>query len=62
MDHEGLGCMSEKQKPVVRELFIEELTEVQGGQGDCPKCVLEKIKDGWATTHACCEEGPHTCC
>ncbi len=43
----------------MRELFIEELEEVQGGWGWPPKpckCCLP-------TTMACCEEGPcDTCC
>lgn len=42
----------------VRELFIEELADVQGGSPDCPKCLIPDIY----TTMACCEEGPHTCC
>jgi hypothetical protein len=43
---------------MMRELFIEELTEVTGGGPD----PLQKIKDllGAETTQACCEEGQ--CC
>lgn len=45
----------------IRELFIEELTEVTGGTGPDP---LEKVRqfidDHFQTTHACCEEGQ--CC
>lgn len=47
--------MGDKREANVRELFIEELAEVQGG-GD----PLDKL--GLDTTMACCEEGPHTCC
>lgn len=53
--------MSDKEAFVTRELFIEELSEVTGGNGD----PLEKIREllgGEATSYACCEEGPHTCC
>lgn len=45
--------------PALRELFIEELVDVQGGSSDCPDCIV--IPDIY-TTLACCEEGPHTCC
>ena len=39
----------------MRELFMEELTEVAGGQpAPCPDC--------WQTTMACCEEGPFDGC
>lgn len=44
----------------IRELFIEELTEVTGGATDPLERVKEIIRDGWATTQACCEEGQ--CC
>ncbi|HEX2056898.1 MAG TPA: hypothetical protein VHI71_00875 [Actinomycetota bacterium] len=42
-------------KEVMRELFMEELTAVSGGQPVlCPDC--------WHTTMACCEEGPFDGC
>lgn len=42
----------------MRELFIDELTDVTGGGPD----PLEKVRDllGWESTMACCEEGQ--CC
>ena len=49
----------------MRELFIEELAEVKGGQG--VEEVLDKfalwhwIKERLITTMACGEEGPDTC-
>ena len=43
-----------KTSPKIRELFIEELADVQGG-GLPPG-------DGGNTTMACCEEGPFGCC
>jgi predicted metal-dependent enzyme (double-stranded beta helix superfamily) len=53
----------EDRKPVVRELFIEELAEVTGG--DAGPEPLEKvrylIRDLLLTTHACGEEVPSTC-
>ena len=43
--------------PMMRELFIEELTEVTGGGPD----PLEKVKELLGeTTMACCEES--NCC
>ena len=47
----------------MRELFVEELAEVTGGSSDPlerVKQAVQDIKDGWNTTHACCEEGQ--CC
>lgn len=38
----------------MRELFVDELTEVVGGSEKCPDC--------WQTTMACCEEGPFDGC
>lgn len=49
-----------KEAPEIRELFIEELEQVNGG-GPVEEAI-RKIKDGWNTTHACCEEGPDGCC
>lgn len=44
-------------EPKVRELFVEELSEIRGGApGGIPG------KPGTATTLACCEEGPFGCC
>lgn len=40
----------------MRELFIEELEEVVGGQK------LPNLGDHIQTTMACCEEGPFGCC
>ncbi|MDQ3953144.1 MAG: hypothetical protein M3279_09325 [Actinomycetota bacterium] len=41
----------------IRELFVEELTEVRGGApGGIPG------KPDVVTTLACCEEGPFGCC
>ena len=43
--------MNDNEKnPVIRELFIEELTEVEGGAQDAFGADLE------LTTQACCEE------
>ncbi len=39
--------------PKMRELFIEELTNIQGGSTG---------GGGGNTTMACCEEGPFGCC
>lgn len=45
----------------IRELFIEELEQVQGG-GPIEE-LIRQIKDGGEnTTMACCEEGPDGCC
>jgi hypothetical protein len=53
----------EERKPVMRELFIEELAEVTGG--DAGPDPLEKvryiIREYLVTTHACGEEVPSTC-
>ena len=47
--------------PAIRELFIEELVQVQGGSaGDPLDKVKQWIKDQFQTTYACCEEG--NCC
>ena len=40
----------------MRELFIDELAGVVGGQK------LPDVKDYIQTTMACCEEGPFGCC
>lgn len=40
--------MDRKDAPVIRELFIEELAEVEGGAPDTASAAL--------TTQACCEE------
>lgn len=50
-------------KPVVRELFIDELAQVSGG-GPVEE-LLEKVTPGGIpiyTTMACCEEGNDGCC
>lgn len=46
----------------MRELFVEELAAVTGGADPLEKVkqAIQDIKDGWNTTHACCEEGQ--CC
>lgn len=49
--------MGDNPDAKVRELFIEELAEVQGGSNP-----IKELKDQLNTTMACCEEGPHTCC
>ncbi|HYI44739.1 MAG TPA: hypothetical protein VE174_04665 [Actinomycetota bacterium] len=41
--------------PQIRELFIEELANIQGGSAAASS-------DGGNTTMACCEEGPFGCC
>jgi hypothetical protein len=48
--------------PMMRELFIDELVQITGGSDpiETVKQVVRDIKDGWATTDACCEEGQ--CC
>ena len=43
----------------IRELFIEELTEVKGGSGNPLRELIEKLGGG-NSTMACCEEGQ--CC
>jgi len=48
-----------KEAPKVRELFVEELAEVRGG--DPIKELLDRI-DCCYSTMACCEEGPDGCC
>ena len=52
----------EDRKPVLRELFIEELAEVRGGVDPIEKISSsvswERIKELFYTTHACGEEGP----
>ena len=47
--------------PMMRELFVDELTQFTGGQNplDTIKQLIEDIKNP-NTTHACCEEGQ--CC
>jgi hypothetical protein len=49
--------MKSKKAPVIRELFIEELAEVQGGNP--VKAILDKL-NCCESTMACCEEGD--CC
>lgn len=44
-------------EPPIRELFVEELAEVRGGESG----LLDKIGCCY-TTMACCEEGPDGCC
>lgn len=48
---------STKDQPIIRELFIEELAEVQGGNP--VKAILDKLSC-CDSTMACCEEGD--CC
>lgn len=43
----------------LKELFIDELLEVQGGSAGDP---LDKFRDLLLTTYGCCEEGPTSCC
>lgn len=45
--------------PMIRELFIEELAEVQGGSGGPVEEVLDRL-GCCNSTMACCEEGQ--CC
>jgi hypothetical protein len=55
-----MGKKSGAIAPKIRELFIEELAEVQGGgPGDPVKTLLEKL-GCCDSTMACCEEG--ACC
>ena len=52
--------MGTTKTPKIRELFIEELAEVQGGSDGNPiKTLLEKL-GCCDSTMACCEEG--ACC
>lgn len=46
--------------PRIRELFVEELAEVRGGNPI--EWVKEQLGGGGATTYACCEEGYDNCC
>jgi hypothetical protein len=48
-----------KSTPQIRELFIEELAEVQGGSANPVKALLDKL-GCCDSTMACCEEG--ACC
>ena len=48
-----------KEAPEIRELFIEELEQVNGG-GPVEEAIRQ-LKDGWNTTYACCEEGNDGC-
>ena len=52
--------MDKKDTREVRELFIEELEQVQGGGP--VEDAIRWLKDGTATTMACCEEGSYSCC
>ena len=56
--------MKNNEAPAIRELFIEELMRVRGGE-DIPDDPLgeirKRIRDLFLTTHACGEEGPDTC-
>ncbi len=47
-----------KEEVQIRELFIDELEQVQGG-GPVEE-LIRKIKEGQNSTMACCEEGD--CC
>lgn len=47
------------ESPQIRELFIEDLAEVQGGG---PEDLWKKVRDQLTTTHGCCEEFPTSCC
>ncbi len=49
------------EAPAIRELFIEELEQVQGG-GPIEDLIRDIKNGGGNTTHACCEEGPDGCC
>ena len=44
----------------IRELFIDELQEVQGGNG--VKELIQQLTEPQPSTMACCEEGPDNCC
>lgn len=47
----------QEQKPVIRELFIDELAEVKGGSDPLDR-VWQFIRDQFVTTGGCNEEGP----
>lgn len=49
-----------KEKSEIRELFIHELAQVNGG-GPVEE-LIQKLRDGRHSTEACCEEGPDGCC
>lgn len=54
-----MGKKSRAVAPKIRELFIEELAEVQGGSPENPvKDLVDKLL--CCSTMACCEEG--ACC
>ncbi len=56
--------MGDTTSPALRELFIDELTQVQGG-GPVEDVLDHTAIDDWLfgnTTQACCEEGPDNCC
>ena len=60
LDYAGGERSGMSTKPKIRELFIEELAEVQGGNDGNPlKTLLEKL-GCCDSTMACCEEGQ--CC
>ncbi len=49
--------------PALRELFVEELAQVQGGESI--ESLMRKLgldDDPLVTTMACCEENPDPCC
>lgn len=54
----GLKSPETSDPRELKELFIEELTEVHGGS-DGP---FDKVRDLLLTTYGCCEEGPASCC
>ena len=48
-----MGTTTTSTAPKIRELFIEELAQIQAGSAGSDPC---------CTTRACCEEGPFGCC
>lgn len=52
--------MNARETSHIRELFIHELAQVNGG-GPVEE-LIQKLRDGSHSTEACCEEGPAGCC
>lgn len=48
----------DKDQAPMRELFIEELAEVTGGNPLEKLAIWQWLKEQFNTTHACGEEGP----
>ncbi|HEV2757798.1 MAG TPA: hypothetical protein VG318_18715 [Actinomycetota bacterium] len=52
--------LNREDRPVLRELFVEELAEVRGGADPLQK-VKDALRDALLTTYGCGEELLNTC-